>query len=935
MNLREATAGIRRGHLSSDDFTALRGLISVVATSTPEEITARLNGSPQVGQALIYDLAFSSRDEMTRMRQTLGDQRLTELCVAIRRHIERPLTCPACRQPVPFGSYTCQCGATLAPIRSRRPDSRPTQELVTEVGSGSTHIGFPYKVRRNPDGSLSCDCLGYLNQTHLQNTNRGYAVCRHISTVVAPEFAGYREPSEFQKAMLRSMGVTANATLTNDQAYFLIKDVLDQQGIDFAEYVGLVRQHGKAEGLPIWTVGWEFEGGIRSKSALQAVLPGGWTIASDASVHAASGYRSLEVRAPKLFGKQSFQQLEQVLTACQTIGWNNTTSAGMHTHINAALTTPSQRVALAKAWVHCNRKFIQWLVPAHRRSNTYCEKLSPSDVRQIESQGFQNQRFRDLNFQAFSRHRSIEVRLHHCSADVAEVKNWTIFLLKFFESVMIKGTAPERFREVAQQDDFNQLLSLIGMNDCAVRPVREAADAMRERFARYSAEQAAGFVSTNVEEDFDDYNPPPLTPEQAFWANVEGIYLRTNRIDLPTAGSRVNNLLRRGVSQRESFRSVSGVPATTLEKLTSGQWSFQSETTAHNVVWNSTTDEVSCSCNYFAEHSFCRYSVAVARYLNAIRRSSQFANAEGITVELREAATRVINTEMPVIEPTTASAEEVVIPELPVTPPQRSLPNEAEIVIPSETVVNADDTAANQDAEVRRLYSGYNWSGAANREDTIVPVAVWREAGRRVGRMVDFDQIVTAYNEAVTHGTRHLALTENAGLQYFVPVEGQTLDYIDRLMLRYQLAIMMVTGNIPRRFRQAATAAAPVATAPEQPEAASDPFVMGMPPDVFNRAKRLYDNTRWAQVQHAMSPVPAEAWDAAGRRISRMRSFESMVAAIQSLLGGNAISQSLEPTEVPGHEEFYYLRPISASLSSYGICMLRANLSVLMAQNIA
>lgn len=939
MNIREATAGIRRGHLEAEDFSLLRNIIGAVTSSSPEEVVGRINGSARVGQALIYDLAFGSRDEMSRIRESLGNQRLTDLCVAIRQHIERPTTC-RCGQTIPYGVYTCSsCGATIAPVRSRRPDARPTQELVATVASGQTRIGFPYLVRKNRDGSLSCNCLGFMNQTHLQPVDRGYAICRHMQNIQT-EFAEFREPSEFQKAMLRSLGITSHTTLTNDQAYFLIHDVLDQQGIDFAEYVGLVRQHGKAEGLPIWTVGWEFEGGLQNRSSVSSIMPAGWNIGSDSSVRPARGYASVEIRSPKLFGKEAFAQMETVLNACVQAGWNNTNSAGMHTHVNASMSTPEQRVALAKAWHWSRNAFIQWLVPNHRRHNHFCQALSARDIRDIESLGAPSGgRYRDLNFCAFSAHRSIEVRLHQCSADAAEVKNWTIFLLKFFEAAMIKGVAPERFRETAQGGDINAFLSLIGMDGTAVTPVRVAADKIRERFAQYRAEGAGSFVAE--EDDDDEYvEPVPLTPEQQFWTAVSMVYNSTFRTEGAPGGNRVNNLLRRGVSTREPFSSVSGITANTttpgaIERLATHRWSFRSETLSHEVAWNSNTDELTCSCGYFGEHGFCRYSVAVARYLNAIRR--QNSTRDALTGEILALSGAVIQSELPVIEPEPVPAETAAQPEVqpvrvePLTVDEEQLQREAAVEVEAEIAANAETPGV---ANIRRIYETYDWHNNRDRADTFVPVSVWREAGSRIGRLTPFDSVVEAYNRQMTSNDVHFLVeiqTVQCGqtpIRIMAPRETASLSSYGRCLLRYQLAVQMGTGLIPR------TRTTPVLVE-EAPEAAAEAPEAEGGDNVMDEARRLYENYDWRANRFRDDTfVPVSVWDAAAKRVGRMVPFDSVVEAYNDAMNtnGNGHPELDLVSLLHGNNRVNTLVPIESDMGFRSRCLLRYQLAVLMAQ---
>lgn len=143
-----------------------------------------------------------------------------------------------------------------------------------------------------------------------------------------------------------------------------------------------------------------------------------------------------------------------------------------------------------------------------------------------------------------------------------------------------------------------------------------------------------------------DFEPEDLSPEENFGNMVQFQYFAMRRIDLPTEGNRVKNLLRRGITRRVPFDSLNRV-----RLLVSGHWALESETITHNVSWDAATDTIQCTCQYFADHGFCRFSVSVARFLTAIRRVWRSQRWVGINADLSEAVVRVVEAEQPAIEP--------------------------------------------------------------------------------------------------------------------------------------------------------------------------------------------------------------------------------------------------------------------------------------------
>jgi len=133
--------------------------------------------------------------------------------------------CSVCGGVITENSYECpNCGVIIkkAPKRKQKPD----RELIRTVESGNCN--GEYRIYRLTDQTPFCDCLSFLFQRGTVEEN-GVITCKHIrSTEFTSEFTfsstSFKKVTDWQKTLLKKLGVTINDKLSSEQAYWIVSD---------------------------------------------------------------------------------------------------------------------------------------------------------------------------------------------------------------------------------------------------------------------------------------------------------------------------------------------------------------------------------------------------------------------------------------------------------------------------------------------------------------------------------------------------------------------------------------------------------------------------------------------------------------------------------------------------------------------------------------
>ncbi|GER94841.1 hypothetical protein A45J_2607 [hot springs metagenome] len=557
--------------------------------------------------------------------------------------------CHACREPLGLTAIECpECGAiNIDRVRRRRENNRPERQVLREIVS--PNYNGSYRIFRNSDGSLSCNCLSFLFQRGVQN-GLGFSTCKHIRDYLndnpAISLNGIEVPSDWQIAALKRLGVEAYGHLTNAQAYFVFHDLLTKQGVEYKEYERLLRTHGRVNILPIYSFGVELEMNIRSREELKrklteagidAALTGytgntsvdnPWRIGTDGSIRIDNGFEGTELVSPKLFGADGFATLKKVLYIVNDVGTRINKSCGFHVHIDAWNWDTSLMLELAKIWAKIEIPFLWYLVSPKRRNNNFCKAVDTNYLLRL-AEGRYPDRYYSLNVSAFHRHRTLEFRLHNGTTDPEKILPWIIFLLKLVDSVK-KGL---KYSDITDSS-FNGITDAIGMDDSAISVVKEARNRLYGRYMHWKEDaernpnhipQVQPIDPDSIEEELQ--RRARQAERDSLMHRRSGLRWtysrRTNRLatansDLPS--NSVQNLASRiltsgRVIEESRFRQVD-------ETI----WAVPSRSEddrEYSVALNPENDTLTCGCRGFRQHGYCYHTINLARFLTVRRQTEE------------------------------------------------------------------------------------------------------------------------------------------------------------------------------------------------------------------------------------------------------------------------------------------------------------------------
>ena len=546
-------------------------------------------------------------------------------------------TCKHCNSPVDQDKIECpQCGMLYFEMAHRFSRIHLTQ-LVSENFNGE------YKLLQNPDRTLNCTCHSFLLQRGVQNG--AGATCKHIRMYLdahsAPARFVYTPAAPYQLHALRELAVENLEFLSYDQGHFLINENLSRQGIGEAEFMQILSERGRVNGLPIYQFGVEFEGAVKgeindllnalNQNQIPTVAPAytheimnEWKIVNDASVRAEEGYQPLELVSPKLHGIEGFNLIKKALLIWNGIGGKVGVTAGTHVHIDAYDLTKEQMIELAKVWAKIEKPVLWYLVSPSRRNGMYSKRLDMQYLVDLSIKDpSQLDRRHSLNFNAFSRHKTIEFRLHNGTLNPKKIISWIIFLLKLVESVR-KGIT---HREI--EPTITSVLDAIGIKkEGSVQIVRMAREALIKRYEM--------FVQREKQEP---QNEEPVSEELELERIEEAIIARRAETEREERLNQIRNLQRSQFRRRPVQSHNPDLPLNSLINLSSiiptqnirleviesslteeGTWvlpssrNSQSRHTVRHFI-EDRTELMTCTCRGFRSHTHCYHSVNIARYL--------------------------------------------------------------------------------------------------------------------------------------------------------------------------------------------------------------------------------------------------------------------------------------------------------------------------------
>lgn len=157
-----------------------------------------------------------------------------------------------------------------------------------------------------------------------------------------------------------------------------------------------------------------------------------WKLVNDSSLR---GSNSFELVSPILVGEDGLKELEMVCWVLDLCNAKVNESCGFHVHMDAADFDMNTWKNMALIYKRIE-PVIDSFMPGSRRNNNYCKSLSEISESEILSATtisrlqsvFGNDRYRKLNMEAYSRHRTVEFRQHGGTTDFTKMEQWIRFL---------------------------------------------------------------------------------------------------------------------------------------------------------------------------------------------------------------------------------------------------------------------------------------------------------------------------------------------------------------------------------------------------------------------------------------------------------------------------------------------------------------------------
>lgn len=157
-----------------------------------------------------------------------------------------------------------------------------------------------------------------------------------------------------------------------------------------------------------------------------------WKLVTDSSLQ---GDNTFELVSPILIGEAGLKELEKVCWVLDLCGAKVNDSCGLHVHLDAERFNMNTWRNLALTYKHLE-SVIDAFMPGTRRNNRYCKSLSCVSDEEIKSARtiddlrdvFNHDRYHKVNFEAYSRHKTVEFRQHSGTTNFTKMENWVRFL---------------------------------------------------------------------------------------------------------------------------------------------------------------------------------------------------------------------------------------------------------------------------------------------------------------------------------------------------------------------------------------------------------------------------------------------------------------------------------------------------------------------------
>lgn len=564
--------------------------------------------------------------------------------------------CPHCGADITDADYECpSCGVVLKVAPKRK--TAATRELLQVIES--ENMNGDYHMYRLPDGTLYCDCFSFLFQKGVKEVD-GQLTCKHIRKFIdirnitvqrlmqlmqnenltqeqkqqaqqqiqEINFLDTQPLTSWQKVLFKKLGIVPHEKLSREQGYWIIRDLLSKMGVEYHQFVKIVRENPTYELLPLYAYGVELEGLIRSRDEMYEKMKAAgfkvkktsyshemenklWKVGDDGSVRnnmndiERMNYSSMELTSPKLFGEDGFKDIKKVLDFWAGIGGAVNNSCGFHVHVDAWNYTLEDLLRLLLVWTKIEPVIYFLVSPSRRHNNTFAKMWRRENCRKTAriflgiNLDPRSDRYYALNRVAFEKYRTVEFRIHQGTMNTDKVKYWTVFCLKLVEKVK-NGLKWHHFSE---KPTLEEVLEKVGIVENAIPIIRQTRKYLIERYAHFRSEYG------DRDPDLPDFESAVSTMEfKAMIRSMDSIR------DFPVLGNSKGNLPQLARSESRNLLPFARTAETrngNTFRIPSGAENGR----AYKVEYNPETDTVKCNCRGFRTHGKCYHSISVARYL--------------------------------------------------------------------------------------------------------------------------------------------------------------------------------------------------------------------------------------------------------------------------------------------------------------------------------
>ena len=533
--------------------------------------------------------------------------------------------CPNCGAIVEVDCFECvSCGVIVKVPPRRKIEAKRDVVATTE----SENMNGIYNIYILSDGSLFCDCRGFLLQKRVW-VEKDQLICKHIQYEVndhlLQDLKKKREPlTEWQKVLLKKLNIKPHPALTREQAYWIIRELLAKMDMEYGEFINLLKKNPNIELMPLTSYGLELEGLVKDRERFYERLTelgynvkltgyshemGNelWKVGDDGSVRRSmndeerNNYQSVELTTPKLYAVDGLRKVKTALEVWNGIGASVNNSCGFHVHVDAYNFSQRELARLLLVWMRIE-PVVYFLVSPSRRNNSYAKFWRRESLYNIANMILgridDDDRYYALNLAAFRKYKTVEFRVHQGTTNFEKVKSWTIFCLKLVEKVK----SGLKWYHFSEEPTIEEVLDKLGIVENAVPVIQETRRFLIERYNHFKGET-------------QNHDLPSFAPG----AIVSMVY---SILDMILNGDILVSLIDpRKISKTHYVYFADYLPPIHcsyeyIQKARQGNtFIFESEEGKFKVEFNEMTGELSCNCSNFQNNQLCLHVISVARFI--------------------------------------------------------------------------------------------------------------------------------------------------------------------------------------------------------------------------------------------------------------------------------------------------------------------------------